>query len=87
MSEISEFIKQRISNYRTQQKLNQKKLAELSGSTHTNIGQLEHDKKNATLKSIEKTASALDVPLFKLFKNLVRILHPSKMLQVLLCKE
>ena len=38
MSEISKFIGQRIRNYRTQQKLSQEKLAELSGCHPTYIG-------------------------------------------------
>lgn len=70
MSEISKFIGQRIRNYRTQQKLSQEKLAELSGCHPTYIGQLERGEKNATLESIEKIASALGVPLSKLFEKL-----------------
>lgn len=70
MSEISKFIGQRIRNYRTQKKLSQEKLAELSGCHPTYIGQLERGEKNATLESIEKVATALDVPLSKLFEKL-----------------
>lgn len=70
MSEISKFIGQRIRNYRTQQKLSQEKLAELSGCHPTYIGQLERGEKNATLESVEKISSALGVPLSKLFEKL-----------------
>ena len=56
MSEISKLIGQRIRNYRTQQKLSQEKLAELSGCHPTYIGQVERGEKNATLESIEKIA-------------------------------
>lgn len=70
MSEISKVIGQRIRNYRTQQKLSQEKLAELSGCHHTYIGQVERGEKNATLESIEKIASALNVPLSQLFEKL-----------------
>lgn len=70
MSEISKFIGQRIRNYRTQKKLSQEKLAELSGCHPTYIGQLERGEKNATLESIEKVATALDVPLSTLFEKL-----------------
>lgn len=70
MSEIAKFVGQRIRNYRTQQKLSQEKLAELSGCHPTYIGQLERGEKNATLESIEKIASALDIPLSKLFEKL-----------------
>lgn len=70
MSELSKFIGQRIRNYRTQQKLSQEKLAELSGCHPTYIGQVERGEKNPTLESIEKIASALNVPLSKLFEKL-----------------
>ena len=70
MSEISKFIGQRIRNYRTQQKLSQEKLAELSGCHPTYIGQVERGEKNATLESIEKIASALNIPLAQLFEKL-----------------
>ena len=70
MSEISKLIGQRIRNYRTQKKLSQEKLAELSGCHHTYIGQVERGEKNATLESIEKIASALNVSLAQLFEKL-----------------
>jgi len=46
------------------------KLAELSGCHPTYIGQLERGEKNATLESIDKIASALQVPLSQLFEKL-----------------
>lgn len=70
MSEISKLIGQRIRNYRTKQKLSQEKLAELSGCHPTYIGQVERGEKNATLESIEKIASALNIPLAQLFEKL-----------------
>lgn len=70
MSEISKLIGQRIRNYRTQQKLSQEKLAELSGCHPTYIGQIERGEKNATLESIEKISSALNIPLSQLFEKL-----------------
>ena len=70
MREISKLIGQRIRNYRTQQKLSQEKLAELSGCHPTYIGQVERGEKNATLESIEKIASALNNPLAQLFEKL-----------------
>ena len=69
MSEISKFIGQRIRNYRTQQKLSQEKLAELSLCHPTYIGQLERGEKNATLESIQKISRALGVPLSRLFEK------------------
>lgn len=70
MSEIAKFVGQRIRNYRTQQKLSQEKLAELSGCHPTYIGQLERGEKNATLESIERIALALGIPLSKLFEKI-----------------
>lgn len=70
MSEISKIVGQRIRNYRTPQKLSQERLAELSGCHPTYIGQVERGEKNPTLESIEKIASALNVPLSQLFDKL-----------------
>ena len=41
-----------------------------SGCHPTYIGQLERGEKNATLESIEKIASAMNIPLSKLFEKL-----------------
>lgn len=70
MSEIAKSVGQRIRNYRNQLGLSQEKLAELSGCHPTYIGQIERGEKNATLESIEKISSALNVPLSKLFEKL-----------------
>lgn len=70
MSDIAKVIGQRIRNYRTTSGLSQEKLAELSGCHPTYIGQLERGEKNATIESIEKIASALNVSLSKLFEQL-----------------
>ena len=43
---------------------------ELSGCHPTYIGQVERGEKNATLESIEKIASALNIPLAQLFEKL-----------------
>ena len=70
MSDIAKSVGQRIRNYRTQLGWSQEKLAELSGCHPTYIGQLERGEKNATLESIEKIASAMNIPLSKLFEKL-----------------
>ena len=70
MSDIAKSVGQRIRNYRTQLGWSQEKLAELSGCHPTYIGQLERCEKNATLESIEKIASAMNIPLSKLFEKL-----------------
>lgn len=70
MSDIAKIIGQRIRNYRTQKGLSQEKLAEFAGCHPTYIGQLERGEKNATLESVEKIASAMDVSLSELFDKL-----------------
>lgn len=70
MSDIAKVIGQRIRNYRTQKGLSQEKLAELAGCHPTYIGQLERGEKNATLESVEKIASAMDISLSELFDKL-----------------
>ncbi len=70
MSTITVAVGQRIRNYRTKKKLSQEKLAELSGCHPTYIGQVERGEKNATLESLDKITTALDIPLSTLFENL-----------------
>ena len=70
MSNIAKVVGQRIRNYRTQKGLSQDKLAELSGFHPTYIGQLERGEKNATLESIEKITSALQISLSTLFEGI-----------------
>ena len=70
MSNIAKVLGQRIRNYRTQKGLSQDKLAELSGFHPTYIGQLERGEKNATLESIEKITSALQISLSTLFERI-----------------
>ena len=70
MSDIAKIIGQRIRNYRTQKGLSQEKLADLAGCHPTYIGQLERGEKNATLESVEKIASAMDISLSELFDKL-----------------
>lgn len=70
MSDIAKIIGQRIRNYRTQKGLSQEKLAELAGCHPTYIGQLERGEKNATLESVEKIASAMDISLSELSDKL-----------------
>ena len=70
MSDIAKIIGHRIRNYRPQKGLSQEKLAELAGCHPTYIGQLERGEKNATLESVEKIASAMDISLSELFDKL-----------------
>jgi len=61
MSTIAKALGQRIRNHRTSMGLSQEKLAELSGCHPTYIGQIERGEKNATIESIEKIATALNL--------------------------
>lgn len=70
MSDLTKILGQRIRNYRTAKGLSQEKLAELSGCHPTYIGQIERGEKNATIESIEKISSALNISLSKLFEKL-----------------
>ncbi len=70
MSDLAKIIGQRIRNYRTEQNLSQEKLAEFSGCHPTYIGQVERGEKNATLESIEKISSALNISLSTLFEKI-----------------
>ncbi|MEE1285194.1 MAG: helix-turn-helix transcriptional regulator [Acutalibacteraceae bacterium] len=70
MSDIAKTVGQRIRNFRTQKGLSQDKLAEYAGVHPTYIGQLERGEKNATLESIERITSALQISLSDLFEKI-----------------
>lgn len=70
MGELSLAIGSRIRSYRKQKGYSQEKLSELANCHPTYIGQLERGEKNATLDSIEKITSALEVTLSELFYKL-----------------
>lgn len=70
MSNIAKIVGKRLRNYRLQQKLSQECLSELSGCHPTYIGQLERGEKNATLESIERISSSLNIPLSQLLEKI-----------------
>lgn len=70
MSDITKTVGQRIRNYRNQRGLSQEKLAEISGCHPTYIGQIERGEKNATIESLEKISSALEISLASLFEKI-----------------
>lgn len=70
MSDLSREIGKRIRNYRTQLKISQEELAERCSLHPTYIGQVERGEKNATIESVSKIATGLNVPLSTLFENL-----------------
>lgn len=65
------FLKQlgaHIRNMRKQSSLSQEDLAELSGLHPTYIGEVERATVNASIGSLQKIASALEMPLYELLK-------------------
>ena len=68
MGKTAEQIGKRIRDLRRQKHLSQAKLAELSDCHETYIGQLERGEKNATLETVARIASGLNVPLSRLFE-------------------
>ena len=69
MSNIAKVLGQRIRNYRLQRGISQEKLAELSGCHPTYIGQIERGEKNATIESVAKITTALNVSMSSLFEK------------------
>lgn len=67
---IAKIIGERLRAYRVQKGWSQEILAERSELHHTYIGQLERGEKNATIESIYKVTTALNIPLSALFKNI-----------------
>lgn len=68
MDSLANLIGDRIRNIRKEKGLSQEELAFKASLHSTYIGQIERGEKNATLESIEKIASALNVTLEELFK-------------------
>ena len=67
---IAKIIGERLRAYRIQKGWSQETLAEKAELHHTYIGQLERGEKNATIESIYKVTTALDIPLSALFENI-----------------
>ena len=61
---------QKIRTLRKEKKLTQKQLGQLSGIDEANIRKYELDRQNPKIETLEKIASALDVPLAVLVENL-----------------
>ena len=70
MGYIAKALGQRIRSYRITKGFSQEKLAELSGCHPTYIGQIERGEKNATVESIEKISTALNIPMSRLFEKI-----------------
>lgn len=70
MNTIHIEIGNRIRQLRVKKGLSQEKLAELSELNTSYIGQIERGEKNPSVDTVYRIASALDVDLPELFKNL-----------------
>ena len=70
MNNIVTVIGQRIRNYRNSIGISQETLGERAGLHTSYIGQLERGEKNATLETLYKVSTALEIPLSKLFEKL-----------------
>lgn len=55
---------------RTNKKISQEKLGELSGLHRTYIGMIERGEKNITLLNIQKISQALELPISHFFQDL-----------------
>lgn len=70
MSELAIILGNRLRSYRKNRGYSQERLAELANCHPNYIGQLKRGEKNATLESIEKLSSALEVSFSELFDKL-----------------
>ncbi|MCR5726533.1 MAG: helix-turn-helix domain-containing protein [Lachnospiraceae bacterium] len=70
MSEITLRLGQRIRSYRIKNNLSQEQLSELANCHPTYIGQIERGEKNATVESILRISSALNISLSELFDKI-----------------
>lgn len=57
-----------IQKYRKSRGLTQEMLAERTGLHRTYIGAIERGERNLTIENLNKIATALDTPLFELFR-------------------
>ena len=69
MDTIIKDIGKRIRTYRLQAGLSQEKLAEIASCDATYLSEIEQGKRNPSLKVIERIATALQIPLSRLFEK------------------
>jgi transcriptional regulator with XRE-family HTH domain len=65
--EIQSIFAENMRKYRKKAKLTQEKLAEICGTDHRYIGQIETETRCPSLDYVEKIASALKIAPFRLF--------------------
>lgn len=66
--QLREVLAENVRAHRARRRLTQEKLAELCGSHQTYISAIEIGSSSASVDIIERVASALDVPAWKLLK-------------------
>ena len=66
---INDIFTQNLKYYRKERNYSQEELAEKSGLHRTYISLIERNKRNISIKTIEKIAEALEVDAYKLFKE------------------
>lgn len=67
MEEIN--LGKKVSEFRTMRGISLRELAKRSGSTPSMLSQIEHDLVNPSISTLKSIAQALDVPMFKFFKD------------------
>ena len=66
-----EIFKYNVKYYRTLKGLTQDKLSEITGISSDYLSEIERGKKTPGFKRIELIASALDIEVYKLFKEIL----------------
>lgn len=69
MENIKQLFASNVRNYRHMKNLTQEKLADLSGLHRTYISAVEREERSISLDNIEKIANALNIEVYKLFKD------------------
>ena len=67
MKDIRDVLKENLKFYRNKANLTQQQLAEMCGFGTPYIGELEISRKDPSLKTLEKIASALNIEVYMLF--------------------
>ena len=70
MEDLIKLVGERIRFFRKERGLSQEELAYRAALHNAYIGQVERGEKNATLETLFKVSTALEIPLSKLFEKL-----------------
>ncbi len=86
MSRIQQLFGKKLRELRRKRDITQEKLAELSGLSLQYIGEIERNRRNPSLTSMESLAEALDIPIGELF-NLEEFQRSDKELRETLIRQ